>query len=221
MNTADDIRINFAERVVLKVLERALQAIPSPGKKELFEKLKKIENVLTRMKYSYMDGPSIKESDMGHELKHLCGEIAKGLGPGWEGKVSSEISANIRFALNNLYNLPERMCLPDDPVFACDIRKGRVNSVEKGEKVLICKVDIGTRSITVVTNDLSVREGSEVAIIFLPPTKVYGTTSEGMFLGAAEGVLKNVEGMPGEFPRVPKESFEEARRKILLLLNKE
>jgi len=220
VNTAEDIRIIFAEKVSLRVLERALQMAPAQGKKELLEKVKELQQIIVRIKYSNLDGISIRDSDMARELKQVCREIAKGLGSSWETKVDAIISANLKFALNNIYNLPERMCLPDNPAFACDIRQGKVISVDRGNKVLICKVDVGTRKITVVTNDMTVKEGNNVAVIFLPPAEIYGTVSEGMFLGAGEGVLKDLEGKPGDLPQVPDAALEESRRKILSYLRK-
>jgi predicted RNA-binding protein with EMAP domain len=46
----------------------------------------------------------------------------------------------------------------------------------------------------------------------LPPTSFMGITSEGMFLGAGEGVLKDVQGETGEMPKgIPLEALNEAR----------
>ena len=220
MDTSKDPRILFGEKVI-NILERSLQSVPVSGKKELFAKVKEMQRVLTQIKYSYLNGAALRDSDMAKELKNLCGEIARSLGKDWDAKVSPIISANIKFALNNLFNLPDRMLLPNDPAYACDIRKGKIISVEKGKNVLICKVDVGTRKITVVTNDLSAREGNEVAVAFLPPAEIYGIVSEGMFLGAGEGILKNVKGKLGELPHVPKEALEETRRKILAFIGRD
>lgn len=66
-----------------------------------------------------------------------------------------------------------------------------------------------------VTNDLTMREGNEVAVAILPPETFRGITREGMFLGKGEGVLKNVDGELGKIPRgIPLESLNEARNMV-------
>ncbi len=103
---------------------------------------------------------------------------------------------------------------PEEVAHGVDIRVGRILSVAKhpnADSLLICNVDLGGKAITVVTNDLTVKEGDKVAVALLPPKNIRGIISEGMFLGAGEGVLKGVEGSPGEWAKVPKETLAEAR----------
>ncbi len=46
----------------------------------------------------------------------------------------------------------------------------------------------------------------------LPPSTFMGITSDGMFLGAGEGILKDVNGPKGEIPHgIPLEALNEAR----------
>ena len=105
-------------------------------------------------------------------------------------KVKLEESiAKIRFFLNIILNIDKRMALGpiDDPIVAIDIKVGEVVSVgghPRADNLLVCNVNIKKRAITVVTNDLSVKESNRVAVAMLPPTSFMGITSEGMFLGS-------------------------------------
>jgi predicted RNA-binding protein with EMAP domain len=106
----------------------------------------------------------------------------------------------------------------NDPVMGVDIKKGEIVSVAKHPaaiKLLICNLNLGERAITVVTNDLSLKNGDEVAVALLPPENFSGITSEGMFLGAEKGVLTGVEGDVGGIPRgIPLEALNEVRNLV-------
>ena len=103
----------------------------------------------------------------------------------------------------------------NDPVIGIDIKTGEIVSVGKSDKLLICNVNLGDKAITVVTNDLTVKEGNRVGVAMLPPSVIMGVTSEGMFLGAGDGVLKEVEGNLGEMPHgIPLESLNETRNLV-------
>jgi predicted RNA-binding protein with EMAP domain len=54
-----------------------------------------------------------------------------------------------------------------------------------------------------------------VAVALLPPEVFMGITSEGMFLGAGEGILKDVKGDLGKLPQgIPLDAFKEARNLV-------
>jgi len=60
---------------------------------------------------------------------------------------------------------------------------------------------------------MSVKDGIMVAVSLLPPTTFQGITSEGMFIGAGEGILKDVKGELGSLPHgIPLEALNETRR---------
>ena len=102
----------------------------------------------------------------------------------------------------------------DDPIVAIDIKVGDVVSAGEhpnADSLLVCNVNI-KRVITVVTNDLAVTEANKVAVAMLPPTSFMGITSEGMFLGTGNRVLKDVKGDVGEMPRgIPLEALNTTR----------
>ena len=54
-----------------------------------------------------------------------------------------------------------------------------------------------------------------MGVAVLPPSSFKGVTSEGMFLGAGNGVLKNVEGELGTMPHgIPLDSLNETRNLV-------
>jgi len=184
------------------------------------------------MRYSYLEPRELVDTPQMRALKEKAEGIIEALGGedwyhrflglarGNEREKVEEAVARIRFFLNTILNLDDRLKLGkiNDPVIAVDIKAGEVMSVGRhpnADRLLITNVNIGERAITVVTNDLSVKEGDRVAVALLPPANFRGVVSEGMFLGAGEGVLKNVKGKIGGLPRgVPIEAFKETRNLV-------
>lgn len=129
-----------------------------------------------------------------------------------------ESLAKIKFFFNIIFGLSKRFELGEinDPVIGIDIKTGLISSVSKhpqADKLMICNINLGDRAITVVTNDISVKDGILVAVALLPPTTFQGITSEGMFLGAGEGILKDFHGEIGSLPHgIPLEALNETRR---------
>jgi len=106
--------------------------------------------------------------------------------------------AKVKFFFYTILNLDKRLIIGniDDPIVGIDIKVGEVMSVGKhlkSQNFSICNVNMGDRAITVVTNDMDVKENSHVAVALLPPIGFMGITSEGMFLSDEEGVLKDLK----------------------------
>ena len=230
MNTAEDYRILMAEKAV-EFLIKTLESAKFSGKwdrKSAISAARKILPEIQAIKYSYMDAEDIANSDFINRIRERCQEILTSLGGReWWKKIvdknSEEHAARIRFSLNIIYNLPGRLLLKCEiPACAVDIRCGEVISVSKhpnADKLLICNVNIG-RKITVVTNDLSLREGDRVAVALLPPAVLRGVLSEGMFVGCGDGVAKDVEGEIGNFPRnLDEKCLKEVSSKVMEFLN--
>jgi len=184
------------------------------------------------MRYSYVEPKELIETPQMKALKEKALGIIEALGgDDWHHKFLSladkserekveEQVAKVRFFLNTILGLDRRLALGkiNDPVIAVDIVVGEVMSVGKhpnADRLLVTNVNIGDRAITVVTNDLMVKEGNRVAVALLPPANFRGIVSEGMFLGAGEGVLKDVKGEIGGLPKgVPLEAFNETRNLV-------
>lgn len=128
--------------------------------------------------------------------------------------------AKVRFFIDSVLGLKNRLALGpiNDPIIGIDIKVGEIMSVTKhpnADSLMICNVNLGKRAITVVTNDLNVKEGNSVGVSLLPPQSFMETTSEGMFLGMDGNILKEVEGELGEMPKgIPMDSLNETRNLV-------
>lgn len=238
-DTSNDYRLLIGEKSV----DLFLRTIEGANLKGRWNKRKVIQNAkdmvpeIQSMYYSYVEPADLAQMPQVGSLKEKAEEIIENLGgENWyrpfldmvtkeEKSKLEEAIAKIRFFLNIILNMDKRLALGpiDDPIVAIDIKVGEIVSVgehPKADSLLVCNVNIKERAITVVTNDLSVKEANRVAVAMLPPTSFMGITSEGMFLGAGEGVLKDVEGYVGGMPKgIPLEALNEARNFVEAFIN--
>jgi len=233
-DTSKDYRLSVAEKSVelfLKTVEHA-KFKGKWDKKAAIQLAKEMIPEIQAMRYSYVDPHELVETPQMKALKEKAMGIIEALGgEGWHHKFLDladknerekveEAVAKVRFFLNTILNLDKRLALGkiNDLVIAVDIKVGEVMSVGKhpnADRLLVTNVNIGDRAITVVTNDLMVKEGNRVAVALLPPASFRGIVSEGMFLGAGEGVLKDVKGEIGGLPKgIPLEAFVETRNLV-------
>jgi predicted RNA-binding protein with EMAP domain len=233
-DTSKDYRLSVAEKSVelfLKTVEGA-RFKGKWDKKKAIQLAKEMIPDIQAMRYSYVDPRELVETPQMKALKEKAIGIVGALGgEDWHHKFLSladknerekveEAVAKIKFFLNTILNLDKRLALGkiNDPVIAVDIKVGEVMSVGKhpnADRLLVTNVNIGDRAITVVTNDLTVKEGNRVAVALLPPANFRGIVSEGMFLGAEEGVLKDVKGEIGGLPKgIPLEALVETRNLV-------
>ena len=139
---------------------------------------------------------------------------------GEDKEKTKENVAKVRFFIDSVLGLKDRLALGpiNDPIIGIDIKVGEIMSVTKhpnADSLMICNVNLGKRAITVVTNDLNVKEGNSVGVSLLPPQSFMETTSEGMFLGMDGNILKEVEGELGEMPKgIPMDSLNETRNLV-------
>lgn len=230
-DTSKDYRL----RVLEKSVELFIRTAEGANLKGIWNKKKCLTSAramlpeIQVMYYSYMEPAELADSPQITDMKQRVDEIIDALGgSGWhnqflklvhkdEKEKLEESIAKMKFALNTIYTVDQRLKLGpiNDPVIGIDIKTGEVVSIGKTDKLLVCNVNIGNRAITVVTNDLDVKEGNRVGVALLPPSVFMGVVSEGMFLGAGDGVLKNVEGELGEMPRgIPLEALNETRNLV-------
>ncbi len=234
MDTASSPQIRMAE-VAADMLLKTLEGARFRGnwdRKGAIMAAREVARRLPEIKYSYMEPGEIRVSEAMRAVKDGCMRILQALGGrDWHREFLSraakeerrgveEAVARIRWSLNILYNLDARLAFGEDPAHAVDIRVGEVMSVHKhpgADRLLICNVNVG-RAITVVTNDLTVREGDRVAVALLPPAEFRGVVSEGMFVGAGEGVMKNLEGEVGTAPDLDADALQEVRNQVMRVL---
>ena len=230
-DTSKDYRLLTAEKSVDLFL-RTLEGANLKGrwnKKQVIQNAKDMVPEIQSLYYSYVEPADLAQMPKINSIKEKADKIIENLGgEDWykhfldlvnkdEKSKLEEAIAKMRFSLNIILNIDKRLALGpiDDPIVAIDIKVGEIVSVgghPTADSLLVCNVNIKERAITVVTNDLDVKESNRVAIAMLPPTSFMGITSEGMFLGAGEGVLKDVEGEIGGMPKgIPLEALNEAR----------
>ncbi|WP_048811245.1 tRNA-binding protein [Thermococcus gammatolerans] len=233
-DTSKDYRLLVAEKAT-ELFLKTVEGAKFKGhwdKKKAIKLGKEMIPEIQAMRYSYIEPKELIETPQMKALKEKALGIIEALGgEDWHHKFISNASkderekveeqvAKIRFFLNTILNLDKRLALGkiNDPVIAVDIKVGEVMSVAKhpnADRLLVTNVNIGDRAITVVTNDLTVKEGNRVAVALLPPANFRGIVSEGMFLGAGKGVLKDVKGEIGGLPKgIPLEALNETRNLV-------
>ena len=219
-DTSKDYRLLVAEKSVDFFL-RTLDGANLKGrwnKKNVVQNARNMVPEIQSLYYSYVEPADIAQMPQITSIKEKAANIMENLGGNdWykhfldlvskdEKAKLEEAIAKMRFFLNIILNIDKRLALGpiDDPIVAIDIKVGRIVSVAghpSADSLLVCNVNIKERAITVVTNDIYVKESNRVAVAMLPPTSFMGITSEGMFLGAGEGVLKDVQGETGGMPK--------------------
>ena len=230
-DTSKDYRLRVLEKSV-DLFVRTAEGANLKGiwnKKKCLTSARAMLPEIQVMYFSYMEPVDLASSQQIDDMKQRVKDIIEALGGDrWhlqflklvnkdEKEKLVESIAKMKFALNTISTVDQRLLLGpiNDPVIGIDIKTGEIVSIQKLDKLLVCNVNFGDTAITVVTNDLTVKEGNRVAVAILPPSVFMGITSEGMFLGAGEGVLKDVEGGLGEMPHgIPLESLNETRNLV-------
>lgn len=230
-DTSQDHRIKVADKSInlfIKTLESG-SLLGQWDKRSAIQRTYEIKKILQSLIYSYLEPEELSSSPEMLTIKEKVESIIEALGgEGWDKRFLNEAKekekteeniARIKFFLNIMLRLKERLMLGkiSDSIIGIDIIVGEIMSSTRhprADKLQICNVNIGNRSIKVVTNDLRVKKGDHVAVALLPPQNFMGITSEGMFLGT-EGVLRDVKGEIGELPKgIPLESLKDARNSI-------
>jgi len=233
-DTSKDYRILVAS----KARENYLNLIPTASfrgswnKKQAVDMGKQMNSNFQSLIYSYLEGDELTNSPDVAELKEKALKIIEYLGgddwskkflnnaPKEEREKTQENIAKVRFFLDTIIGLKDRLALGpiNDPVLSIDIKAGEVMSVTKhpkNENLMICNVNLGKRAVTVVTNDLNVKDENKVGVSLLPPQSFSDIVSEGMFLGMNGSILKDVEGELGSMPKgIPMESLNETRNLV-------
>ncbi|HIH35542.1 MAG TPA: tRNA-binding protein [Methanosphaera sp.] len=233
-DTSKDYRLKVAEKAIeqfIRVVEGS-NLRGSWNKKQVKLIAKNMNPDIQTMYYSYISPQELAKTPQMEKLLSDVDEIIENLGgEDYSKKFLSELNredreklelplSKMKFFFNTIRGLPERLMLGeiDDPVIGVDIKVGELVSVSKHpntDTLMVCNVNLGKRAITVITNDLSVKDNDKVAVALLPPSAFMGISSEGMFLGAGEGILKDVEGELGSLPQhIDVAAFNETRNLV-------
>ncbi|AWX33410.1 tRNA-binding protein [Methanosphaera sp. BMS] len=233
-DTSKDYRLKVAEKAVedfIRVVEGS-NLRGSWNKKQVRLIAKNMNPDIQTLYYSYVSPQELAKTPQMENLLKSMDEIIENLGgEDYAKKFQSELNrqerekldlplSKMKFFFNTIRGLPDRLMLGeiDDPVIGVDIVVGELVSVSKHQKtdnLMVCNVNLGKRAITVITNDLTVKDNDHVAVSLLPPSEFMGIASEGMFLGAGEGILKDVEGELGSLPKhIDVNAFNETRNLV-------
>jgi len=221
MDTHNNINILVAEQA-LELLKKTLESTRFEGvwkKKDALQITDSMKSDIMAIKFSYAEKEDI--SEITKPIREKISKLQSALGEGWssnflsnsrkENKTSTKMGiAKIIFSMNTLYFVDKRIKL--DNKYGVDTLVGKILSVSKvSDSLLICNVDI-KRAITVLTNDMSIKDGDIVAVSILPPREFYGQVSEGMFCGI-HGVLR-IEGEIGNRAEIPIDGYKETMNMI-------
>lgn len=221
MDTHNNINILVAEKA-LELLKKTLESTRFEGvwkKKDALQITDSMKSDIMAIKFSYVEKDSI--SEITAPIKDKITKLQSALGEGWssnflsnakkENKTTTKMAiGRIIFSMNTLYFLDRR--LKQDNKYGVDTFVGKVLSVSKAsDSLLICNVDI-KRAITVLTNDMTIKDGDVVAVSILPPKEFYGQVSEGMFCGI-NGVLR-IQGEIGASADIPTEGYKETMNMV-------
>ncbi|RAP49539.1 MAG: tRNA-binding protein [Methanosphaera sp. SHI613] len=233
-DTSKDYRLKVAEKSIedfIRVVEGS-NLRGSWNKKQVRLIAKNMNPDIQTLYYSYVSPQELAKTPQMDNLLKAVDEIIENLGgEDYAKKFQSELNrqerekldlplSKMKFFFNTIRGLPDRLMLGeiDDPVIGVDIVVGELVSVSKHQKtdnLMVCNVNLGKRAITVITNDLTVKDNDHVAVSLLPPSEFMGIASEGMFLGAGEGILKDVEGQLGSLPQhIDVNAFNETRNLV-------
>jgi len=221
MDTHNNINILVAEQA-LELLKKTLESTRFEGiwkKKDALQITDSMKSDIMAIKFSYAEKDDI--SEITKPIREKISKLQSALGEGWssnflsnsrkENKTSTKMGiAKIIFSMNTLYFVDKRIKL--DNKYGVDTLVGKILSVSKvSDSLLICNVDI-KRAITVLTNDMSIKDGDIVAVSILPPREFYGQVSEGMFCGI-HGVLR-IEGEIGNRAEIPIDGYKETMNMV-------
>ena len=233
-DTSKDYRLKVAQKSVeefIKVVEGS-NLRGSWNKKQVRLLAKNMIPEIQTMYYSYISPQELAKTEYVSNLLDATDEIIENLGgEDYARKFQSELNrqerekldlpiSKMKFFFSTIRGLPDRLMLGevDDPVIGVDIQVGELVSVSKHprtDNLMVCNVNLGSRAITVITNDLTVKDNDRVGVALLPPSEFMGISSEGMFLGAGEGILKDVEGDLGSLPQhIDINAFNETRNLV-------
>jgi predicted RNA-binding protein with EMAP domain len=233
-DTSKDYRLKVAEKSIedfIRVVEGS-NLRGSWNKKQVRLIAKNMNPDIQTLYYSYVSPQELAKTPQMDNLLNAVDEIIENLGgEDYAKKFQSELNrqerekldlplSKMKFFFNTIRGLPDRLMLGeiDDPVIGVDIVVGELVSVSKHQKtdnLMVCNVNLGKRAITVITNDLTVKDNDHVAVSLLPPSEFMGIASEGMFLGAGEGIIKDVEGQLGSLPQhIDVNAFNETRNLV-------
>jgi predicted RNA-binding protein with EMAP domain len=188
MNTAEDIRILFLEKVIANLLKQVNTAFFASAKRglHLAEPLREMNNIVMAMKYSYADDGHIAGMEEHGRLRELADEVVDtlaGLCPDERDK-----QALLRFYRHTFRQFQGAFTLPAELASVVAVRVGEVSTVSKhpkARKLVLCRVNAFGERLEIVTNLVKTRAGQRMQVAMVVPDEVMGVLSEAQFVGDA------------------------------------
>ena len=175
-------------KIIRKTLATKLGFRPSLSKKELDDILKKIESSFMVMKYSYLQQNELVSHEEIVNIEKLSLMLEDAFNPGKMTPSTVKISLlTLNWGVNIFRGLMRRMKVANEELGSgIDFKVLRVRNVQKQGEFLLTRAYDQLQAYTVMTNLLTLRPNTNLAVAMLPPQEVGGTLSEGMYLGDEE-----------------------------------
>ncbi len=220
MDTKNDYRILVAEDAIQRIEKRVKTwGLPYPiNKGKVLDLVHNIRSNLLKIKYSFLPGELIVESNEIRILEEKTRELASLILPRDKSLVkhgrSQLLVAELKYCLWILLGLKARLLRGEDnkPEYAVDIVGVEIVSVQKhpeARNLWILKAGTEKYGFTVVTNIGNVKKGEIRGIVILPPVEFMGVVSEAMI--ASEPLPPEYKGKPVPYDKV---HLDEIRNKV-------
>lgn len=202
-------------------------SIPGIKKRDGLKILEKIDSCLLNLRESDYSKQQLLQSPVFGGFSDLLSTFMSKLGNNWFriAKMKDPYKAKLlRFGLFNLRSLGVRLRKAEDniPASAVRIRCSRILEVKdlpKKEKISATATDMEIRYDAVAEKRDNIKPGAVYLLSHLPPKRIDGFISEGIFLKNDDALLKGDPGSVGKRPpNFPEHALETTNNVIKKLL---
>jgi len=175
----------FACNLLKHITHRKIGVKLALSKEELVKQVAQAESAVMTLLYLYMEPGELRTSEAMNELGETTRLLSRALEPALaSAHVTPMVRAQLAWCLRTLAGLAERLTSPGTSLAAgVDLVTVKVRNVKRNGTLWNTVVTDGASNYTVVTNLSGIAPGDVLAVAFLPPREVGGTTSEAMYLG--------------------------------------
>ncbi len=220
MDTKNDYRILVAEEAIQRLEKRVKTwGLPYPtNKNKVLELVHDIRSNLLRMKYSFLPGELLVESNEIKVLEEKTRELAglllpRGISLPKQTRIQFMV-AELKYCLWTLLGLRNRFLRGEDnkPEYAVDIIGVEIVSVQKhpeARSLWILKAGTEKYGFTIITNIVGIKKGEIRGVVILPPAEFMGVVSEAMI--ATDPLPLEYKGKPVPYDKI---HLSEIRNKV-------
>ena len=211
VDTKNDYRILVAEDAVNRLEKRVKTwGLPYPiNKHRALELVHNLRSILYRLKYSFLPGELLVQSNELRELEEKTRELAGIILPrdkSFSKNPRVQLALDeLKYCLWILLGLRNRFLRGEDnkPEYAVDIIGVEIVSVQKhpqARNLWILKAGTEKYGFTVITNIAGVKKGEVRGVVILPPVEFLGVVSEAMI--ASDPLSIEYKGKPVPYDKV-------------------